>query len=143
MNLFLKFLAAGSIHTTLDFVIFNLLISKLAFRRLEANLISTTFALILNFLVNYFLVFQAPLSRVYVRALEHLMVTLFSSFGIQNLVLMYGGRPLRECMRIFPFGNLAHLTHGEPFERNILKATGVGLGLCWNFLWYKYLVFTS
>ncbi len=137
---FMRFGLVGVINTLLDFALFNLLAGKLRWRKIPANLVSTSVAMSFSFLANWLWVFPTHDGQPAERAVRFLVVTLASGWIVQNAVI----RMLDAmCMRlltkfaapVFPPAKIAFL------HRNILKAAAVGAGMSWNFTWYRLWVF--
>lgn len=145
LSQFIRFCGVGLIYTSIDFIIYNILMShRLRLTRLSANCISSSIALILNFSANFCLVFKPEEAPLAPRIVRHLLVTCFSTFVLQNLIIWL--MSTYSCM--LPRNRfMAHTTEGHQtmpirlLDRNIVKACAVGVGLLWNFVWYRFFVF--
>ncbi|MFT4028597.1 MAG: GtrA family protein [Protaetiibacter sp.] len=137
-----RFLVAGCVNTGLDFVMLNLLTLALGLPDLVANTISVTIGICISYALNHFFVFRYPHRIRLMKFLEFFAITGFSSLVLQNLIIV-GFESLFDTT----FGNSLLLFAGEdqrPFiALNIAKATAVLVGLVWNFLLYKFVVFRA
>ena len=85
---FLLFFVVGVLTTVIDFAVFNLLTGRrLGWRRIPANIVSVTIAMVWSFLANWYLVFQPDGDAWLERAGRFLVTTAFSAFVLQNLIL--------------------------------------------------------
>jgi putative flippase GtrA len=135
-----RFLLAGCANTALDFILLNVLVFAFATPTLVANAISVTLGICVSYLLNHFFVFRynEPISLK--RFAMFFLVTGFSSLVLQNLVILGF-----EALFGTDFGRSLLFLPGEDGKQflalNIAKATAVLLGLIWNFVFYKFVVF--
>ena len=135
-----RFLIAGCVNTALDFMILNVLVFAFATPILAANAISVTIGICVSYLLNHFFVFryQEPISVK--RFGIFFLVTGFSSLILQNAVILGF-----ELLFDTEFGRSLLFLPSESGKHfvaiNIAKATAVLIGLVWNFLFYKFVVF--
>lgn len=136
------FLAAGALTTALDFLVYNLLARRPpGWGRVPASLVSGTVAMSFSFTVNGLLVFHPASADWLARSLRFLLVTATSSYLLQSLVIHGLSRwwlwPVRAVQAVA--GRWAGLRDlgRDGIARNTVKAAAVGVGLLWNFLWYR------
>lgn len=137
-----RFLVAGCVNTALDFVLLNVLVFAFGMATLVANAISVLVGICVSYLLNHFFVFryQEPISLK--RFGIFFLVTGFSSLVLQNAVILGF-----ELLFDTEFGRSLLFLPSEDGKHfiaiNIAKATAVLLGLVWNFLFYKFVVFRT
>jgi len=145
---FAGFCCVGAFHTTLDFVVYNLLTRPpVSLARIKASLVSSTFALACSFTANFLIVFRPEGARLPMRIVDYLGVTGFSFYVIQSLVIrLMSYKWVRFtrllCARVPGWPLMARYS-GETIEKNLVKAFAVAAGMFWNFFWYKMLVFAD
>lgn len=144
----LLFCLVGVMTTAIDFVVFNLLTRPaLGWRRIPANLVSVTCAMIWSFLANWQIVFQSDANDWLGRAGRFLVTTAFSAFVLQNLVLYWTTyvwqSPTRLAMSLVGRLRLNHPPDPDLISRNTCKSMAVSAGLVWNFCWYKFFVYAA
>src|SRR5215216_5981670 len=85
-----KFGLVGILNTAIDFAIFNALTSKKAgWKKIPANLVSTTVAMSFSFVMNRGFVFKATSGNVYLQTAEFIIVTAFGLYVLQNLIIYF------------------------------------------------------
>lgn len=137
-----RFLAAGSVNTAIDFVLLNIMTLALGAPVLIANSVSVVFGICLSYVMNHFFVFRYPDRVTVKRFLQFFAVTGFSSLVIQNVIIW-----LFEMLFGTSFGR-SLLFLGSDADNNVLainfaKAVAVLAGLVWNFAFYRLVVFRS
>jgi putative flippase GtrA len=141
---FMLFCVVGVITTAVDFAIFNLLTCrKVRWPRIPANIVSVTAAMTWSFLANWFLVFRPQGDAWLDRATRFLITTAFSAFVLQNVILYITTYKWRgpTNVALFSVRKLGLRLNDDLVARNTCKALAVGVGLVWNFLWYKFFVY--
>jgi putative flippase GtrA len=143
---FLLFCFVGVITTVVDFGIYNLLTRPAAgWRRIPANMVSVTAAMVWSFLANWFIVFHPGGDEWLARAGRFLVTTAFSAFVLQNLILYFTTYvwqwPSRFAVFVVGKLHLSHRMNDDMVARNTCKALAVSAGLVWNFCWYKFFVY--
>lgn len=135
-----RFLIAGSLNTLLDFVILNALTLAFGLPVLVANTISVVIGITVSYMLQHFFVFRYPHRVSVAKFVEFFLLTGFSSLVLQNLI-------------IFGFENFFNTSFGNsllllPTEEgrhvlglNFAKAIAVLIGLVWNFLFYRFVIF--
>lgn len=144
----LLFCVVGVVTTAIDFVVFNLLTRPaLGWRRIPANVVSVTCAMLWSFLANWQIVFQSEAHDWLARAGRFLVTTAFSAFVVQNLVLYWTTyvwqAPPHLARSIVKSLRLKHPLDPDFISRNMCKTMGVCAGLVWNFYWYKFFVYAA
>ena len=129
----IRFGLVGIANTTVDFSVLLLLAGLLGFPSWLANVISTSCALVVSYILNKKAVFKDSRGGRK-QVLLFVGVTLFGIWFIQTVILV-------------SVEELLHSFYGIP-ERNIYlllvaKIIGVSASLTWNFLWYSKVVFRS
>lgn len=141
-----KFGIVGILNTLLDFLIFNLLSSKL-FRvpKVAANICSTTVAMVFSFFANRQAVFTSGTGDPVVQAVLFFVVTGFGLYvlqtGILHLVVNKWKWPLRLVTAVLRISHLERLMSPDFVLKNGGKAFATLFSLTWNFFLYKYVVF--
>ena len=143
---FLLFCVVGVITTVIDFGIFNLLTRPAAgWRRIPANVVSVTAAMVWSFLANWFIVFNAQGHDWLGRGGRFLVTTFISAFVLQNMILYFTTYvwkwPSRFAVTVVEKLGLNHRLNDDMVSRNTCKALAVSAGLVWNFCWYKFFVY--
>ncbi|MBM3845774.1 MAG: GtrA family protein [Verrucomicrobia bacterium] len=140
------FCAVGVVTTAIDFLVFNLLTRPaLGWRRIPANVVSVTCAMIWSFLANWQIVFQSEGHDWLERAGRFLVTTAVSAFVVQNLLLYWTTyvwqAPTRMTLSIVERLRWRRLQDPDFISRNTCKTMAVSAGLVWNFCWYKFFVY--
>lgn len=145
---FLLFVVVGVLTTFIDFAVFNLLTGrKLRWRRIPANIVSVSVAMVWSFLANWFMVFQPEGNAWMERAGRFVVTTAFSAFVLQNLILYFTTNvwkwpvsiTLVAVRRLRPLQRM----DDDVIARNTCKVMAVSAGLIWNFCWYKFFVYAN
>ena len=116
----------GIVNTTIDFVLFGVL-ALAGLPVLLANLVSTTAGLSFSFVANRTYTFRSTTSPVRLLG-PFVLVTGVGLWVIQPLVITAVGR-------------LSGHDAGALLDVWVPKACGIGVGLVWNYLWYRFVVF--
>jgi len=143
-----KFGAVGVVNTFIDFLIFNILSGR-RFRlgKIQANLISTTCAMIFSFFANQRFVFQAQGGNFWVQAAEFYVVTAFGLYVLQNIVIFVITKHMHWLQSLILavaglFGLRRRLSD-DFIIKNVAKLAATAVSLVWNFVMFKTLVFHS
>lgn len=137
---FMRFGLVGVINTLLDFALFNLLAGKLRWRKIPANLVSTSVAISFSFLANWHWVFPTHGGQPMERGFRFLAITLASGWVVQNMAIRLLDSPTKRVLAGFVEPRLPKLDI-DFVHRNTLKAAAVGAAMFWNFCWYRAWVF--
>jgi putative flippase GtrA len=144
----LLFCVVGVFSTSVDFTVYNLLTSRrFAFSPVQANVCSTTAAMVFSFAANTALVFQPLDLSLPNRAVRFILVTTFSLYVLQNLVIVLTSKvwlgPVRLVQVLAMRVHLTDLRSNELIARNAAKVYATIASLLWNFLSYKYFVYSN
>lgn len=122
-----KFGLVGILNTGIDFAIFNLGHSIFGLGTVTANVISTTIAMIISFMINRHYVFTGSSNRAVRQAILFLVVTALGLYILQNGVI---------------YIVTTYVLHSNDIvASNIAKLVGTVASLVWNFILYKLVVF--
>ncbi len=149
MNLigqFSGFLVVGTLTTALDFFVYNLLTRRpAAWHRVPASLVSCTVAMSFSFSANWHFVFHPVGSEWLGPAAKFLVVTATSSYLLQSLVIHglshWWLGPVHAAQRFAGCLWWLRERSADLVARNTVKAAAVGVGLLWNFAWYRAWVY--
>lgn len=136
----------GTLTTALDFLVYNLLARRPpGWARVPASLVSCTVAMGFSFTVNWHFVFHPVGADWAFRAVKFLLVTATSSYLLQSLVIHVLSRrwlgPVRWAQALAAGNPWTHRLRDDAVARNTVKAAAVGVGLLWNFAWYRAWVY--
>lgn len=138
---FAKFALVGSINTLIDFGVFSILTgNRFRWPWLKANLTSTTLGLLFSFSANLLFVFQPEDGPIGKRLVLFLLVTGIGLYIIQTGALLL-------LMSLYEQPLFARLLQHRPFreavpDRVIIKLQATAVTVVWNFLGYRYLVYS-
>jgi putative flippase GtrA len=145
---FLLFCFVGVLNTLVDYSAYNALTGgPFKWKRIPANIGSTTAAMIFSFLANRNFVFQSEAPDLVFPDIKFLWVTVVSAYLIQNIIIYLTstvitgpGRLLQQLLSNLPF---LKKQSSEFLEKNIVKTFAVSGGMFWNYFWYKFHVFPA
>lgn len=124
----------------MDFLILNVLTLALGLLPLVANSTSVVFGICISYALNHFFVFRYPYRIAWKKFAEFFLFTGFSSLIIQNVIIY-----LFELLFQTKFGNslliVPDATSRHFIALNVAKLVAVLVGLIWNYLMYKHVVF--
>ncbi len=135
-----RFLIVGGFNTVLDFTMLNIMFVLLKFPLLVANTISVTIGISISYFLNHIVVFQ-EIKKPTLKGYAHFfLITGFSVLCIQNVIItlithVYLAHSIRHVTII------GTLTLSTAIVINFAKAIAVIVGMVWNFLLYKHVVF--
>lgn len=135
-----RFLVVGSFNTALDFILLNCFVVLFHLPVLGANILSVTVGIIISYILNHHFVFRSDEKLSFKKFLSFFVVSGFSSLILQSLVIWSV-----EQVTGSQFGRslllLNYLNQHPQIELNVAKAAAVGVGMVWNFIAYKYVIF--
>ncbi len=139
-----KFGIVGIINTLLDFGIFNALTKFAHFGLIQANIISTTCAMLFSFFANKNLVFKQDGGSVAKQAVSFFVVTAFGLYVIQNGIIwlltdVWVGPVHLVVQTVRSLG--IHVFSDGFYINNSAKAVATVASLTWNYIMYKRVVF--
>jgi putative flippase GtrA len=138
-----KFGIVGVLNTTIDFVIYNLLSSKVGLGLIQSNIVSTTVAMTFSFWVNKKLVFKKHDGTVVHQMVLFLAVTMFGLYVLQNATIIFLTDIWHYPMLVLL--DVVHVLGIHGFDdflvKNGAKAAATLVSLTWNYIMYKKVVF--
>ena len=148
MKQFAWFFLVGTICTLVDFLYYNVLIGQPGvWPRLRANCVSTTMGMTVSYTLNGAFVFSAQHGLSIDQIPKFLVVTCFSCYILQNLIISSFTRapliPTCVVRSVLNFAAGFKTLNEETLNKNIAKVIATICSLFWNFLWYKYYVYVG
>lgn len=139
-----KFGIVGIVNTLIDFGIFNALTKFAGFGIIQANIVSTTCAMIFSFAANKKVVFKPESGSTARQAVMFFVVTAFGLYVIQNGIIwlltdIWVG-PVNLVVNIVRSAGIHFLSDGF-YINNSAKAVATVASLVWNYIMYKEVVF--
>jgi putative flippase GtrA len=138
-----KFGIVGVINTIIDFGIYNVLSSRVGFTLVQANIVSTTVAMVFSFFANKNVVFKSKSGSIKHQAISFLLVTAFGLYILQT-----GTIELLTHVWLWPMNTLVIFAHSAGITdhnsfiiKNGAKLVGTVISLIWNYVMYKKVVF--
>lgn len=125
-----RFIASGIVNTLVDLAVFNLVSVRLRWPIIAANLLSTSIALMVGYILNKTFVFRHKNSS-WRHAGLFVACSLFSIWVVQTGTI-YGAYHL-----------LRHVGMPQWVTRNLAKGLAVMAGACCNYFMYKEIVFVD
>jgi putative flippase GtrA len=138
-----RFGLVGLINTLIDFGLYNVLSAPGRLSLVQANLISTTVAMIISFFTNRQLVFREHSGSFWRQVVSFYVVTAFGLYVLQTgtiklLTEVWLG-PVNAAVM---FAHTAGLSGHDQFViKNTAKLIGTIVSLAWNYVMYKSVVF--
>jgi putative flippase GtrA len=138
-----KFAVVGLINTVIDFGLYNLLSDKAGFSLIEANIISTTVAMIFSFFANRHVVFQNKTGSLTRQVISFFLVTAFGLYVLQTGTIILLTHVWTTPVHIMvDLGHTLGIRHHDALIiKNGAKIVGTVISLTWNYIVYKRLVF--
>lgn len=136
----MRFFAVGCFNTGLDFFLFNVLLLGFGAPIIIATTTSVTVGITCSYFLNHRIVFRHKHNPTFKKYLHFLAITGFSVIIIQNVVI-WAVTHLVHVQEGQGITVLGHFIAAETIEVNIAKVMAVAIGMFWNFLLYKYVVF--
>ncbi|HSX53105.1 MAG TPA: GtrA family protein [Patescibacteria group bacterium] len=137
-----RFLVVGTFNTFLDISLLLFLYEVVGLPKVLANTISVPTAITVSYFLNHRIVFRQKQGYSLSAYLKFLAITGFSAVVIQDAVifiitdhLLHPGNKMISIA-----GNSISLATVELIGAKIV---GIGIGLFWNFVLYKYIVFNN
>lgn len=132
----MRFALVGVVNTGVDFVALNLLVLAFGFGLVAANIVSTTCAMLISFVLNRRVVFQHQGPDAWRQFILFIVVTVAGIWLIQTIIVVQVYEMLESALQSTQqSGLLAWLI------LNTAKVVGVAVGIVWNYLWYSRFVF--
>jgi putative flippase GtrA len=136
-----RFLCVGTLNTLLDFTVLNLLVMMAHFPELAANGVSVSVGITASYFLNHRVVFRHPQKYAIKSFVRFFLVTGIGAIVIQNTVLFLAGKTgyAHSASSVHFLLSISEKT----LVLNVAKAIAVVFGLVWNFLLYKYFIFSD
>ncbi len=143
-----KFGLVGILNTAVDFIIFNILTNKkIGLKKIPANLISTTVAMLISFVLNRGFVFNATGGNIYIQSAEFFAVTAFGLYVLQSLVIYFllevWEWPVEFAWKVVQAVKLDKYMSHDFVRKNAAKAAATLVSLTWNYLMFSFIVFKT
>ena len=141
-----RFVIVGVINTATDFILLNILVGFAGLPLYGANLLSAFVAMCVSFMLNKNFVFRKGTQSDLRQFFTFVGVTLLSIWGVQTLVIFLltqqFPQPLSTIAHAVQSVGLAQSFSVEFIVNNMTKIIATLASLIWNYLFYKYVVFT-
>jgi len=139
-----KFGLVGIANTVIDFAGYNILSSAAGLSLVQANIISTSIAMIISFAANKKVVFEKHHGSLTRQAVLFFLVTAFGLYVIQTGTIKFLTDVwLAPVTLALAAAHTLHITgHDELLIKNGAKAFATILSLTWNYIMYKKVVFS-
>lgn len=134
-NTKVRFAAVGVFNTLFDFSIFNFLILALSLPPVPANIVSTTTAMVVSYVLNKKVVFKHEGAHTARRVVLFFVVTIIGIWVVQNVIMV---SVLAVMRGVFDPADGSFMLW---FLQNFAKGVGVIGSLIWNYLGYSRVVF--
>jgi putative flippase GtrA len=142
-----KFGIVGMVNTALDFLLYNVLHFAFGLGLIQANIISTTVAMICSFFMNKRLVFRHQHKIAVRQAIIFFATTAFGLYVLQTgviaLLTAIWPQPLEVMVAAVHLSGLHQLLSDTFVINNGAKAAATVVSMAWNFIIYKKVVFKS
>jgi len=138
-----KFGIVGALNTLIDFTLYNLLSGAGGLTLIQANICSTTIAMVFSFAANKHVVFERKGGRLWRQALIFLVVTAFGLYVLQTLII----HVLTEVwtnpvtLAVWIAHSVGFRGHDQFVIKNTAKLVATFVTLIWNYFAYKKVVF--
>lgn len=141
-----RFAIAGIFNTGLDFAILNALVFSFHMPKIGANIISSSVAMAVSYLLNHHFVFEEKRDHSAHRFVVFIVITAVGLYGLQNLVIFIFSHTFTAPAH--GFYNAINWLLPEVFskefvELNFAKALATLASLTWNYLLYSRFVFSK
>jgi putative flippase GtrA len=135
-----RFIVVGCFNTFLDITILLVLYEVFGLPKVVANTISVPTAITVSYFLNHRIVFRQKQGYSFVAYLKFLAITGFSALVIQDTIIY-----IVTTHMLHPGGATISLAGHQVTLATVdllfAKLLGISVGLIWNFLLYKYVVF--
>lgn len=135
-----RFMAGGALNTLVDFISFNILIFAFGASFWVANIVSTSIAMVLSFIINKQAIFKDKGGFRHTQALAFVVVTAAGLWGMQTIAVVGISDALRPVAHLVLDGTrfAADISWLVP---NVSKTLSIVLSAVWNYLWYDRVIF--
>jgi putative flippase GtrA len=140
-----KFGLVGALNTIIDFTLYNLLHFWLGFGLIQANVVSTSTAMVFSFFTNKRLVFNRGEGSVPRQAVVFFVATAFGLYVLQNGVIIFltevWTTPIHLVVSVVHLLGLDKALSDTFVINNGVKAVATVVSMTWNYIIYKKVVF--
>lgn len=137
-----RFLCVGSFNTGLDLLLLNILVQMFAVPVLIANTFAVLLGITLSYFLNHRIVFRHHQPYSLKSYAQFFLVTGVSVLIIQNVIILSAMQ-----LGIANSDNTRHLLLFDVPDKtvvlNVSKALAIGVGMVWNYLLYRYVIFRN
>lgn len=133
-----RFVAAGLLNTVVDFAGFNIGHFVFGLKLWEANILSTTIAMLLSFIINKRLVFGDNRVTRHGQFIAFILVTAIGLWILQTSVIVGVDALLKSVSR-----TTAHASAAKWLVPNIAKGIATVSSAIWNYFWYDRVIFAQ
>jgi putative flippase GtrA len=137
----IRFIVVGSFNTLLDTSLLLTIVKITNWSALIANCFSVSIAITVSYFLNHRIVFRSPDGYTLKKYMRFFLVTGLGVIMIQDLVIYLVTDKFWVISKTKTFMFLGHNTHSQTVELLGAKLSAVVVGMVWNFLLYKYVVF--
>ena len=141
-----RFLVVGLFNTGLDFSILNALVFGFGLSRLPANIISSSVAMVMSYMLNHRFVFRHDEEKNLKQFLVFIVITAFGLLVLQNLTIYIFTHQLRsvpDAMHTVLDWVVSGVFTKEFIELNFGKAVATIVTMVWNYKLYQRFVFVA
>jgi putative flippase GtrA len=140
-----KFGLVGLTSTLIDFFLLNVIHNVFGLGLIEANLISTTVAMVFSFLINRRYVFSSGTGSPWRQGVAFFAVTAFGLYVIQSIIIRLltttWTTPVHLAIGIVGAIGLGKVLSNNFVITNTTKVIATAVTLVWNYIFYKRVVF--
>jgi putative flippase GtrA len=139
-----KYGLVGALNTLIDFSIYNVLSGAFSFSLVQANIVSTTIAMIFSFVANKQLVFKSESGSWMRQGILFLLVTAFGLYVLQTgtIKLLTDVWLVPVNLGLIAAHGIGIKGHDHFLAKNGAKAIATAVSLTWNYIMYKKVVFS-
>ncbi|MDR2538278.1 MAG: GtrA family protein, partial [Bifidobacteriaceae bacterium] len=133
-----RFAIIGSFNSLLDICLTYTLGTFVGFPAFWANFISTSICFAISFIANRHWTFQAGSKNLVYHMIAFTVVSLFSGWVIQGVMISLLSAPLTRIIDQLNWGWLSKIPN---VGMVVAKLLAISLGMIWNYVFYATLVF--
>ena len=137
----MRFLVVGCFNTAFDITLLVTILKIFNWSPLVANSLSVSIAITVSYFLNHHIVFRQTGGYSLKKYLRFFLVTGLGVIIIQDLVIYLVTDKFWVISKTETVTLLQHATSVKTIQLLGAKLMGVLLGLAWNYLLYKYIVF--
>jgi len=136
----IRFVIAGGLNTGLDFILLNTFVFLFGAIPLIANVLSVCIGICISYILNHYFVFRLRDKLNFKKFIMFFVVTGFSSLIIQSLIIAsfetFFNTDFSRSLFI-----VRDIAQNDFLELNVAKVVAVLIGMVWNFMMYKHVIF--